>query len=139
MAAAEIGYSLSIAFATVDVMMEYPVSTAVTTSAPTKTARPVETVRFGERNAFATANFPVWLRKTEPRTRTRGRRSHGVSIKTAMPSRSAAIITRRTEVPAFELSLFCVMVLNARIMSAPPPAPIIRPAIRPAMFGFLTA
>ena len=83
-------------FAVDAVMMEYPLSTADTTSTPTNTARPVETVRLGERSALATAKFPVWERITEPNTRISGGNNHGRSKNTATPKSNAATMTNST-------------------------------------------
>ena len=127
-------------FAVDAVMMEYPLSTADTTSTPTNTARPVETVRLGERSALATARFPVWERITEPNTRISGGNSHGRSKNTATPKSNAATMTNST--PAL---LCCAPASGALVRlsdcqtAAAPATAAIRPRIRPTMPGFFTA
>ena len=77
------GYSLSSSLAMDVLKTEWPVSTMPITRVPTSTARPVETVRLGERREFASASLPVCPRSTDPIIRTSGSRIHGVSRNTA--------------------------------------------------------
>ena len=111
---------------------EWLVRTAEITKVPTSTARPVDTVRLGERKEFANASLPVCPRRATPKKRTRGMRTHGVRRKTAMPRKRHASSTEEIADPPSLFPIAAIAIIT--------PARAERiPKIPPKTLGFLTA